>query len=51
VSLLAFDRPSGYLKPKSAAALRAVKAEGGWGVVRTEYCSIQTVRRERPNLS
>lgn len=30
----------GHLKPQSSAALRSVKAEGGWGVVSTEYCSI-----------
>lgn len=30
----------GWRAPKSSAALRASKAEGGWGVVCTEYCSI-----------
>ena len=30
----------GYAFPKSLAAMREVKAEGGWGVVNTEYCSI-----------
>ena len=30
----------GWRAPKASAALRGVKAEGGWGVVCTEYCSI-----------
>ena len=30
----------GWRMPKASAALRAVKAEGGWGTVCTEYCSI-----------
>lgn len=30
----------GWQRPQSGAALRGVKAEGGWGVVCTEYCSI-----------
>ena len=30
----------GYAMPHSLARLREVKAEGGWGVVCTEYCSI-----------
>ena len=30
----------GWLRPRMLAALRAMKAEGGWGVVCTEYCSI-----------
>lgn len=30
----------GWRMPKASAALRGVKAEGGWGVVSTEYCSI-----------
>ena len=30
----------GYLRPNTLAAMRDVKAEGGWGVVNTEYCSI-----------
>ena len=31
---------SGYQYPRTAAAMRAMKAEGGWGVVNTEWCSI-----------
>ena len=30
----------GYAMPATLAAMRAIKAEGGWGVVNTEYCSI-----------
>ncbi|MCC5957608.1 MAG: NADH:flavin oxidoreductase, partial [Natronohydrobacter sp.] len=30
----------GYLRPQMLNAMRAVKAEGGWGVICTEYCSI-----------
>lgn len=30
----------GWRAPKASAALRGIKAEGGWGVVATEYCSI-----------
>ena len=30
----------GYLRPRTLAAMRAVKAEGGWGVICTEYNSI-----------
>lgn len=30
----------GWERPKTLAAMRGVKAEGGWGVVNTEYCSV-----------
>ncbi len=30
----------GYQLPATLAAMRGIKAEGGWGVVNTEYCSI-----------
>ncbi len=30
----------GYSHPRTLNAMREVKAEGGWGVVNTEYCSI-----------
>lgn len=30
----------GWQRPKTLAAMRGLKAEGGWGVVCTEYCSI-----------
>jgi dimethylamine/trimethylamine dehydrogenase len=36
------------MKPNSSAALRAIKAEGGWGVVCTEYCSIHPSSDETP---
>ena len=38
----------GNRMPNSSAALRAVKAEGGWGVVCTEYCSIHPSADETP---
>jgi dimethylamine/trimethylamine dehydrogenase len=31
---------SGWNRPRILAGLREVKAEGGWGVVNTEYCSV-----------
>ena len=30
----------GWQRPNTLAAMRGVKAEGGWGVVCTEYCSV-----------
>ncbi|NMM46144.1 FAD-dependent oxidoreductase [Rhodospirillaceae bacterium KN72] len=30
----------GWHRPKTLAAMRGIKAEGGWGVVCTEYCSV-----------
>ncbi len=38
----------GYQRPQMMAALRGVKAEGGWGVVCTEYCSIHASSDESP---
>ncbi len=38
----------GNMKPNSSAAVRAVKAEGGWGVVCTEHCSIHPSADETP---
>ena len=38
----------GYALPRSLAALREVKAEGGWGVVCTEYCSIHRSSDDAP---
>lgn len=38
----------GHLKPQSSAALRSVKAEGRWGVVSTEYCSIHPSSDDSP---
>ena len=30
----------GWRRPNTLAAMRGVKAEGGWGVVNTEYLSL-----------
>mgnify|MGYP000085158583 CR=1 FL=1 len=30
----------GWRRPRALAAMRGMKAEGGWGVVNTEFCSI-----------
>ena len=30
----------GWQRPNSLNEMRGIKAEGGWGVVNTEYCSI-----------
>jgi len=38
----------GYQRPQMMAAMRGVKAEGGWGVVCTEYCSIHASSDESP---
>ena len=38
----------GWLRPKMAAALRGMKAEGGWGVVCTEWCSIHPTSDDLP---
>ncbi len=38
----------GYRRPQTLAALRGVKAEGGWGTVCTEYCSIHPSSDDEP---
>ncbi len=38
----------GYTHPMTLAAMREVKAEGGWGVVNTEYCSIHPTSDDTP---
>ena len=38
----------GYLLPETLAAMRGIKAEGGWGVVNTEYCSIHPTSDDTP---
>ena len=38
----------GWLRPRMLAGLRAMKAEGGWGVVCTEYCSIHPSSDDLP---
>jgi len=39
---------SGWQKPRILAGLREVKAEGGWGVVNTEYCSVHPASEDSP---
>ena len=38
----------GYNLPQTHAAMRSVKAEGGWGAVCTEYCSISPDTDDAP---
>ncbi|MCB2150502.1 MAG: NADH:flavin oxidoreductase, partial [Rhodobacteraceae bacterium] len=38
----------GFTLPATLAAMRAVKAEGGWGVVNSEYCSIHPTSDDTP---
>ncbi len=38
----------GWLRPRMLAALRGIKAEDGWGVVCTEYCSIHPASDDLP---
>ncbi len=38
----------GYRMPNTLAAMRGMKAEGGWGVVNTEYCSIHPTSEDIP---
>ena len=38
----------GFALPQTLAAMREVKAEGGWGVVNTEYCSIHPSSDDLP---
>ncbi len=39
----------GWLRPRMVAALRGMKAEGGWAVVCTEYCSIHPASDDLPH--
>jgi len=39
----------GTLRPRMLAAMRGIKAEGGWGVVCTEYCSIHPSSDDLPH--
>jgi dimethylamine/trimethylamine dehydrogenase len=39
----------GFLRPRMVAEMRGIKAEGGWGVVCTEYCSIHPSSDDLPN--
>ena len=38
----------GYARPETVNAMREVNAEGGWGVVCTEYCSIHPSSDDAP---
>ena len=40
---------SGFLRPRVVAEMRGIKAEGGWGVVNTEYCSIHPSSDDLPH--
>jgi dimethylamine/trimethylamine dehydrogenase len=39
----------GFLRPRMLAEMRGIKAEGGWGVVNTEYCSIHPTSDDLPH--
>ncbi|MBS0378121.1 MAG: FAD-dependent oxidoreductase [Proteobacteria bacterium] len=39
----------GYSLPRTLAAMRGMKAAGGWGVVCTEYCSIHPTSDDLPH--
>ena len=38
----------GWIRPQMLAELRAMKAQGGWGVICTEYCSIHPSSDDMP---
>ena len=38
----------GYTMPQTVAAMRAIKAQGGWAVICTEYCSIHPSSDDSP---
>ncbi|OYX26579.1 MAG: NADH:flavin oxidoreductase [Rhodobacterales bacterium 32-66-7] len=41
----------GWARPRTLAEMRGVKAEGGWGVVCTEYCSIHPASDDQLHIS
>ncbi len=41
----------GWVRPRMLAGMREVKAEGGWGVINTEYCSIHPSSDNLPHVS
>jgi dimethylamine/trimethylamine dehydrogenase len=41
----------GWVRPRTLAEMRGVKAEGGWGVVNTEYCSIHPASDDALHIS
>jgi len=40
---------SGWERPRTLAGLREIKAEGGWAVVNTEYCSVHPACDDAPH--
>ncbi len=40
---------SGWARPRTLAGLREVKAEGGWGIINTEYCSVHPSCDDTPH--
>lgn len=41
----------GWARPRTLAEMRSVKAQGGWGVVCTEYCSIHPASDDQLHIS
>jgi len=41
----------GWARPRTLAEMRSVKAQGGWGVVCTEYCSIHPASDDQTYIS
>ncbi|MCZ8333932.1 MAG: FAD-dependent oxidoreductase [Rhodobacteraceae bacterium] len=41
----------GWVRPRTLAEMRSVKAQGGWGVVCTEYCSIHPASDDQLHIS
>jgi dimethylamine/trimethylamine dehydrogenase len=41
----------GWARPRTVAEMRGVKAQGGWGVVNTEYCSIHPTSDDQLHIS
>jgi dimethylamine/trimethylamine dehydrogenase len=41
----------GWARPRTVAEMRGVKAQGGWGVVCTEYCSIHPASDDQLHIS
>jgi dimethylamine/trimethylamine dehydrogenase len=41
----------GWARPRTLAGMRGVKAQGGWGVVCTEYCSIHPASDDQLHIS
>jgi dimethylamine/trimethylamine dehydrogenase len=41
----------GWARPRTVAEMRSVEAQGGWGVVCTEYCSIHPASDNQLHIS